>query len=118
VIPQDVPFEIQQGAPAELHLRLRYEASPFGPIPLTGYTANWEIWNPRRTVKYAEVTVDFPDRADGQVRGRLTGAQTLAIPVKTDKSVHDLHLFPPVGDSFYAVKGAAVAERRVSLEAP
>lgn len=118
MIPQDVPFEIQQGAPAELHLRLRYDTAPNAPIPLTGYTANWEVWNPRRTVKYAEVAVDFPNRNDGQVRGRLTGTQTLAIPVKTGKAVHDLHLFPPVGDDFYAVKGAAVAERRVSLEAP
>ena len=116
--PQDVPWLIQQGAPAELWLRLRPETLPAEVYNLTGYAANWEIWNPRRTVKYAEVAVDFPDRLDGQVRGRLTAAQTLLIPVKSGKAVHDLHLFPPVGDDFYPIKGSAVAELRVSREAP
>lgn len=116
--PQDVPWTVQQGAPGELWLRLRPETDPTDTYDLTGYTANWEVWNPRRTVKFAEVTVDFPDRADGQVRGRLTAAQTLLLPVKTGKAVHDLHLFPPVGDDFYAIKGSAVAALRVSREAP
>ena len=116
--PQEVPWLIQQGVPAEMWLRLRPKTDPTDVYNLTGYTANWEIWNPRRTVKYAEVTVDFPDRTDGQVRGRLTGEQTMLIPVKTGKAVHDLHLFPPVGDDFYPIKGSAMAERRVSLEAP
>jgi hypothetical protein len=116
--PQDVPWLMQQAAPAQLWLRLRPETLPNDVYDFTGYTANWEIWNPRRTVKFAEVAVDFPNRLDGQVRGRLTAAQTLLIPVKSGKAVHDLHLFPPVGDDFYAIKGSAVAAFRVSREAP
>lgn len=116
--PQDVPWLMQQAAPAELWLRWRSEGQPSYTYDLTGYTANWEIWNPRRTVKLAEVTVDFPDRVGGQIRGRLTAAQTMAIPVKSGKAVHDLHMFPPVGDDFYLIKGGAVAAFRVSREAP
>lgn len=116
--PQDLPWTMQQNAPAEMWLRLRPETLPTDVYDLTGYTANWEIWNTRRTVKYAEVTVDFPDRLDGQVRGRLTAEQTMAIPTKSGKAVHDLHLFPSVGDDFYVIKGSAVAAFRVSREAP
>jgi len=118
-LPETYAFPIEQGAPAELHLRLRseeLEGNP--PVPLTGYSANWEIWDPRRRKKYAEVAVDWPDRLDGQVRGRLTAQQTLVIPIKAGKAIHDLHLFPPVGDSFYLIKGAVVAEVRVSRDAP
>lgn len=116
--PETLPFEIQQGAPAELHLRLKSEVAPQAPISLTGYGANWEIWDPKRRRKYAEIAVDWPDREDGQIRGRLTPEQTLAIPTRTGRAVHDLHLFPPVGDSFYVVAGGAVAVTRVSRDEP
>lgn len=114
--PRDQAFDIQQGAPAQLWLRLKYADGT--PVPLIGYTANWEVWDPRRRRKFAEVAVDFPNRLDGQVRGRLTAEQTLAIPTRAGRAVHDLHLFPPTGDSFYPIKGAAVADLRVSTEEP
>jgi hypothetical protein len=113
--PVSIPFPIQQGAPASLHLRWRKSD---GPVVLTGYTANWEIWDPKRRIKYAEVAVEWPNRNDGQIRGRLTAEQTLAIPTRAGKAVHDLHLFPPSGDSFYLVHGSAVATPRVSHGAP
>lgn len=116
--PQDVPWVVQQGAPGELWLRLRPESDPADVYDLTGYTANWEVWDRRRTVKFVEVTVDFPDRTDGQVRGRMTAEQTLVIPTKAGKAVHDLHLFPPVGDDFYMIKGSSMAAFRVSRERP
>lgn len=116
--PETLPFEVQQGAPAELHLRLKSEVEPNDPIDLTGYRANWEIWDPKRRRKYAEIAVDWPDRADGQIRGRLTPEQTLTIPTRAGRAVHDLHLFPPVGDSFYVVAGGAVAVTRVSRDEP
>lgn len=113
--PLDLTFPIQQGAPAQLWLRMKQNGAS---VPLVGYTANWEIWDSKRHTKYAEVSVDFPNRTDGQIRGRLTGVQTKTIPTRAGRAVHDLHLFPPVGDDFYLVKGAAVADPRVSLDAP
>jgi hypothetical protein len=119
VTPETLPFEIQQGAPAELHLRLKSkELAGNPPIPLIGYGANWEIWDPKRRRKFAEVAVDWPNRADGQIRGRLTAEQTLAIPTRAGRAVHDLHLFPPGADSYYVVEGGAVAVTRVSRDAP
>lgn len=46
-LPETLSFSIQQGAPAELHLRLKSEELEGNPaINLTGYGANWEIWTP------------------------------------------------------------------------
>jgi len=118
VTPETLDWEIQQGAPAELHLRLKSKVAPQLPIDLTGYRANWEIWDPRRRRQFVEVVVDWPDREDGQIRGSISAADTLLLPTRAGRAVHDLHLFPPVGKSFYLIKGAGVAVARVSWDEP
>lgn len=119
VNPEELNWDdIQQGAPSSKHLQLCSENESEDPVDLTGYEANWEIWDTRRRKKFAEVTVDFPNRINGEIRGRLTAADTLLLPIKLGKAVHDLHLFPPVGDSYYLIYGAAVAAVRVSRDEP
>ena len=52
---------------------------------ITGYTFIAQVWNTKRTVKYADFAVDYADRANGKINFKLTPAQTETFKLDTLK---------------------------------
>ena len=93
-------WTVQKAIPGRL--RLRHKHADGSPVDFTGYTAEAEVWNQKRTVKYSQCTVEFEDRANGTVLITLPEADTLTT---RRLPYFDLRLVPPVGDDIFSVRG-------------
>ena len=106
----DIPLQIKQRV--EFRRDLRFLAgSAFA--DLTGYTAIAEIWNSRRSIKYADFTVTWLNRTitdtalDGDYHIRLSLPEPATLRSEDD-AVWDLRMEPPnlqVDPAFYPVEG-------------
>jgi hypothetical protein len=65
---------------ADYDLSLQFKDSTGANINLTGWTAYAQVWNEGRTVKYADFTVTYTNRAAGQISIALTPADTAGFP--------------------------------------
>ena len=81
---------------------LQFKDSSNAAIDLTGYTIYAQAWNQGRGKKYADFTVAYTNRTNGQVKLSLTDAQTAAFP---DKLNYDVLLENGSGEREYYLEG-------------
>jgi hypothetical protein len=74
VQPGTYNFTLQRRA--DYSLLLQFKDSNNAVIDLTGYTAYAQVWNEGRSTKYADFTIAYTDRSNGQVTISLTDTQT------------------------------------------
>lgn len=61
---------------ADYSVLLQFKDSTGTVINLTGYTAYAQVWNEGRTTKYADFSVAYTNRTNGQITISLTDTQT------------------------------------------
>ncbi len=74
VAPGTYNFTLQRRA--DYSLDLQFKDSSDAVIDLTGYTAYAQVWNEGRTTKYADFSVAYTNRTNGQITISLTDTQT------------------------------------------
>lgn len=89
---------------ADFDLGLQFLDSTGAPIDLTGWTVYAQVWNRERTVKYADFSVTYIDRAQGSTSIALTDVQTATLP---DEAYYDVLLQNPAGLRNYYLEGIA-----------
>lgn len=87
---------------ADYTVLLQFKDSSEVAINLTGWTVAAQIWNNLRTKKYADFTVEYVSRANGQVRLSLADEITTGIP---NESSYDVLLINPGGLREYYLEG-------------
>lgn len=61
---------------ADYSVLLQFKDSNDAVIDLTGYTAYAQVWNEGRSTKYADFSVAYTNRTNGQITISLTDTQT------------------------------------------
>ena len=61
---------------ADYSVLLQFKDSTDAVINLTGYTAYAQVWNEDRSTKYADFSVAYTNRTNGQITISLTDTQT------------------------------------------
>lgn len=92
---------------ADYSVLLDFKDSNKVAINLTGWTVAAQVWDPGRSTKYADFTVDYVNRPQGQVRLRLGYAATTTFPNET---VYDVLLIDPNGVREYYLEGTISAQ--------
>lgn len=87
---------------ADYSLSLQFKDSTGAPINLTGWTAYAQAWNRDRTTKYADFTITYTNRANGQIAIVLTDTQTISFP---DECYYDVLLENPSQLREYYLEG-------------
>ena len=77
------------------------------PVDLTGWTAEAEAWNVKRTKKYVDFTVEYLDKPNGKFKILLTDDQSQLIPTG---SSYDVLLTNPDGLKEYYVAGSVLVQ--------
>lgn len=102
--PGRYDFQIQRRA--DYSFLLQFKDSEEDPINLTGWTVLAQAWNVGRTKKYADFNVTYVDRAQGEVRLKLTYQQTAGLAAPCE---YDVLLVNPAGDREYYLEGTITA---------
>ena len=71
-------------------------------INLTGYTAYAQVWNEGRTTKYADFSIAYTNRTNGQITISLTDTQTATF---IDELRYDVLLEDGSGNREYYLEG-------------
>jgi hypothetical protein len=87
---------------ADYSVSLQFKDSTGTPINLTAWTAYSQVWNRERTTKYADFTVTYVSRPNGQIAIALTDTQTTSLP---DECYYDVLLENPSGLREYYLEG-------------
>lgn len=87
---------------ADFSLALQFRDSAGAPIDLNGWAAYSQIWDKRRTIKYADFTIVYDDRADGRITLELDLIDTIDIPCE---AFYDVLLEDPSGKKEYYLEG-------------
>ena len=90
-------------------IKLEFKDSTDSAINLTGYTVDAQIWNERRTKKFADFTVTHPgatDRANGIAFIELNDTTTKMLP---DLAFYDVRLTDSNNSSEYYLKGTVTS---------
>ena len=94
----DITIERRSTFPLELSLTAN------GSVwDITGYSFIAQVWNPKRTVKYADFAVDYVDRANGKINFKLTPEQTETF--KLDTLRYDIKYKESNNDEKYLIEG-------------
>ena len=72
-------------------------------INLTGFTVVAQVWEETRSIKYADFTITYTDRAAGSVSISLTDEQTSTFI--TNSLVYDVLLIDGSGNKEYYLEG-------------
>jgi hypothetical protein len=91
---------------ADYELCLNFKESDLAPIDLTDWTLYAQIWDKARTVKYADFSVVYVDRALGETKLVLTDTQSATLP---DEAFYDVLLESPSGKREYYLEGNVYA---------
>lgn len=78
VSPGTYNFTLQRRA--DYSLLLQFKDSTDSAINLTGYTALAQVWDKGRTTKYADFSIAYTNRSNGQITISLTDTQTTDFP--------------------------------------
>ena len=81
---------------------LQFKDSNDAVIDLTGYTAYAQVWNEGRTTKYADFTIAYTNRTNGQITISLTDTQTATF---IDELRYDVLLEDGSGNREYYLEG-------------
>jgi hypothetical protein len=95
-------YNIRLQRRADYSVALQFKASTGTPIDLTGWTVYTQAWNRNRTTKYADFTVTYTNRVNGEVAIALTDVQTTTFP---DECYYDVLLENPSGLREYYLEG-------------
>ena len=87
---------------ADYSVLLQFKDSNDAVIDLTGYTAYAQAWNKARTKKYADFTIAYTNRTNGQITISLTDTQTAAF---IDELYYDVLLEDGSGNREYYLEG-------------
>ena len=87
---------------ADYSVVLQFKDSDDAAIDLTGWTAEAQAWNKKRTNKYADFSVAYTDRSAGKVTISLTDTQTADFP---DEVYYDVLLTDPSDIKEYYLEG-------------
>ena len=98
--PGTFNFKLQRRA--DHALDLQFKDNNGTAIDLTGYTVYAQAWNKERTTKFADFTVAYTNRSNGQIKISLTDTQTATFP---DELYYDVLLENPAGEREYYLEG-------------
>ena len=87
---------------ADYSVLLQFKDSNDAVIDLTGYTAYAQVWNEGRTTKYADFTIAYTNRTNGQITISLTDTQTATF---IDELRYDVLLEDGSGSREYYLEG-------------
>ena len=87
---------------ADYSVLLQFKDSTGTVINLTGYTAYAQVWNEGRTTKYADFSVAYTSRTNGQITISLTDTQTATF---IDELRYDVLLEDGSGNREYYLEG-------------
>lgn len=87
---------------ADYSVLLQFKDSSDAAIDLTGYTAYAQVWNEGRTTKYADFSVAYTNRTNGQITISLTDTQTATF---IDELRYDVLLEDGSGSREYYLEG-------------
>jgi hypothetical protein len=96
-------YNIKLQRRADFSLQLQFKDSTGAAINLTGWTAAAQIWDAKRSTKYADFAVAYSNRTNGQIEISLTAAQTTAF---TSELHYDVLLTNPSGFKEYYLEGS------------
>jgi|TARA_R100000084_G_C4636041_1_gene141060 hypothetical protein len=88
---------------ADYSVLLQFKDSTDAVINLTGYTAYAQVWNEDRSTKYADFSVAYTNRTNGQITISLTDTQTATF---IDELRYDVLLEDGSGNREYYLEGA------------
>ena len=87
---------------ADYSVLLQFKDSTGTVINLTGYTAYAQVWNEGRTTKYADFSIAYTNRTNGQITISLTDTQTATF---IDELRYDVLLEDGSGNREYYLEG-------------
>ena len=87
---------------ADYSVLLQFKDSNDVVIDLTGYTAYAQVWNEGRTTKYADFSIAYTNRTNGQITISLTDTQTATF---IDELRYDVLLEDGSGNREYYLEG-------------
>jgi hypothetical protein len=87
---------------ADYSVLLQFKDGNNAVIDLTGYTAYAQVWNEGRTTKYADFSIAYTDRTNGQITISLTDTQTATF---IDELRYDVLLEDGSGNREYYLEG-------------
>ena len=87
---------------ADYSVLLQLKDSSDAVINLTGYTAYAQVWNEGRTTKYADFSIAYTNRTNGQITISLTDTQTATF---IDELRYDVLLEDGSGNREYYLEG-------------
>ena len=87
---------------ADYGVLLQFKDSNDAVIDLTGYTAYAQVWNEGRTTKYADFSIAYTNRTNGQITISLTDTQTATF---IDELRYDVLLEDGSGNREYYLEG-------------
>ena len=95
-------YDITLQRRADYSVLLQFKDSTGTVINLTGYTAYAQVWNEGRTTKYADFSVAYTNRTNGQITISLTDTQTATF---IDELRYDVLLEDGSGNREYYLEG-------------
>ena len=95
-------FNISLQRRADYSVLLQFKDGNDAVINLTGYTAYAQVWNEGRTTKYADFSIVYTDRTNGQITISLTDTQTATF---IDELRYDVLLEDGSGNREYYLEG-------------
>ena len=95
-------FNISLQRRADYSVLLQFKDGNNAVIDLTGYTAYAQVWNEGRTTKYADFSVAYTNRTNGQITISLTDTQTATF---IDELRYDVLLEDGSGNREYYLEG-------------
>jgi len=87
---------------ADYSVLLQFKDGNDAVINLNGYTAYAQVWNEGRTTKYADFSVAYTNRTNGQITISLTDTQTATF---IDELRYDVLLEDGSGNREYYLEG-------------
>ena len=87
---------------ADYSVLLQFKDGNDAVINLNGYTAYAQVWNEGRTTKYADFSIAYTDRTNGQITISLTDTQTATF---IDELRYDVLLEDGSGNREYYLEG-------------
>lgn len=99
-------YNIKLQRRANYELQLQFFDENQAAINLTNWIAKAQIWDKARTVKYADFSVNYLNRATGTIKISLAPSETDDLPCD---SYWDLLLINPSGLKEYYLEGSVYA---------
>lgn len=96
-------YNIKLQRRADFSLQLQFKDSTGSSLNLTGWTAAAQVWDAKRSTKYADFAVTYTNRVLGQIEITLTATQTTTF---TSELHYDVLLTNPSGFKEYYLEGA------------